>query len=136
MKITSPSQAFHYFHKRLAVEVEEFWALALNSEKEVIESACLFRGTVDLCLFHPRDVFRFAYCCNAAALVVAHNHPSGNAEPSNEDRAVTQQLVEAAKILQVPLVDHLIVAGRTYFSFLEAGEISPNPAAALLPGDR
>jgi DNA repair protein RadC len=136
MILTSPYQAFHYFRKRLDVEVEEFWVVALNSEKAVIDSACLFRGTVDLCLFHPRDVFRFGYRCNAAALLVAHNHPSGNAAPSEQDRAVTQILLAAAEILQLPVLDHLIVAGKTYFSFLEAGELNPNPAAGPWPGGR
>lgn len=136
MKITSPAEAFHFFRKRLQSEVEEFWAVALSSEKDVLEAACIFRGTVDFCLFHPRDVFRFAYRHNAAALIVAHNHPSGTALASKEDRLVTQQLLVAAEILQVPVVDHLILAGKTYFSFLEAGEINPSQAVDLLQGDR
>ena len=124
MKVTTPSQAWHLFKERMQMEVEELWVAALNSEKEVLELACLFRGTVDRCIFHPRDVFRFAYQHNAAALVVAHNHPSGNSHPSPEDREVTSQLLAAARILQIPVVDHLIVTKNAYYSFFKEGELA------------
>jgi DNA repair protein RadC len=133
MKITSPAEAFHFLRKRFRTEVEEFWALALSSEKDVIRAACLFRGTVDFCMFHPRDVFRFAYLHNAASLIVAHNHPSGSALASAEDKTVTQQLLIAAELLQVPIVDHIILGGKTYYSFLEAGELIPLPAVDPSP---
>lgn len=123
MKIVSPAQAHQFFKDRLGREVEEFWVAALNAEKEVIAAACLFRGTVDHCLFHPRDVFRFAYLHNATSIVVAHNHPTGNVRPSREDLHVTGQLLQVAVILQVPLNDHLIVSGSKYYSFLEHGKL-------------
>jgi DNA repair protein RadC len=121
MKITSPELAFRFFKPLLTADIEEFWVAALNTQKAVTAQQCLFRGTVDHCLFHPRDVFRFAYMHNASSLVVAHNHPSGNLEPSDLDRAVTEQLLQIALIMEVPLVDHLILAGGNYFSFLENG---------------
>lgn len=123
MKIISPAQAHRYLQARICTDVEEFWVLALNPQKDLLAAECLFRGTVDVCLFHPRDIFRFAYRHNASTLIVAHNHPSGNLEPSDRDREVTLQLVRAARILQVPVVDHLILAGESYFSFLAAGEL-------------
>ena len=79
MLITSPHVAYEYFRQRIVADVEEFWALALNSEKELLMCSCLFRGTVDNCLVHPRDVFRFALFNNASSLIVAHNHPTGQA---------------------------------------------------------
>src|SRR6185312_5767265 len=85
------------------------------------EAACLFRGTVDGCFFHPRDVFRYAIVHNASALIVAHNHPSGSPRPSPEDIEITRQLEAAGELLQVPIVDHVIITRRGYFSFLEAG---------------
>jgi DNA repair protein RadC len=123
MKITKPGEAFQFFRTRLGSDVEEFWIAALNSEKNVTASTCLFRGTVDHCLFHPRDVFRFACLHNASSIVVAHNHPSGSALPSPEDIFVTEQLLAVAVLLQIPLVDHLIIAGRRYYSFLEDGKL-------------
>lgn len=123
MKITTPREAFHYLRPRLCAEVEEFWVVALSSEKAVIASSCLFRGTVDLCMFHPRDVFRFACVQNASSLLVAHNHPLGAALPSAQDRKVTRQLIRAAKIMEIPVVDHLILTRSDYYSFLQSGEI-------------
>jgi DNA repair protein RadC len=120
MKITSPRSAHDFFKQFLTADIEEFWAAALNSEKEPVAARCLFRGTVDHCLFHPRDVFRFACRHNASALIVAHNHPSGNAQPSPQDLRITRQLVRASSLLEVPVVDHLILAGGGYYSFLES----------------
>ncbi|MGE0528239.1 MAG: JAB domain-containing protein, partial [Bdellovibrionales bacterium] len=94
---------------------------ALNSNKDVIEASCIFRGTVDCCPVHPREIFRFAYIHNASSIVLGHNHPSGTAEPSVEDHTTTKQLLNAAEILQIPIVDHLIVAGERYFSFSMKG---------------
>ena len=83
-----------------------------------------FGGLWTFVLFHPRDVFRFAYRHNASAVIVAHNHPSGCPEPSQEDRQITRQLAAAARILEVPVVDHLILAGNGFYSFLAAGEFA------------
>jgi DNA repair protein RadC len=72
-------------------------------------------------LVHPREVFRIAIALGAAAIVVAHNHPSGDASPSAEDHAVTRQLVAAGRILDLPVHDHIIVGAGCYTSFAEAG---------------
>jgi DNA repair protein RadC len=123
MKITTPKSAFRFFKTRLSKEVEEFWAAALSADKDVTAAACLFRGTVDQCMFHPRDVFRFAILHNASSVMVAHNHPSGNIQPSDADIRVTGQLLSAASLLEMPLTDHLIVGGRRYYSFMQDGRI-------------
>jgi DNA repair protein RadC len=72
-------------------------------------------------LVHPREVFRGAIAEAAAGLIVVHNHPSGHPAPSADDRAVTAQLVEAGRILDLPVHDHVIIGGDRYFSFAEAG---------------
>ncbi|HMN69636.1 MAG TPA: JAB domain-containing protein [Bdellovibrionales bacterium] len=131
MKISTPEEAFRFFNDRLRSEVEEFWAAALNADKRVIRALCLFRGTVDHCTFHPRDVFRFAYMNNASSLVVAHNHPSGNAKPSPQDDEVTRALLFAALLLEVPVVDHLILGRpgqRDYYSYLREGRLRSGSA--------
>ncbi|MEQ1878385.1 MAG: JAB domain-containing protein [Bdellovibrionia bacterium] len=105
----------------LGNEVEEFWAIALGSTKRVIRIQMIFRGTVDACLVHPRDVFRFALTMNASSLLVAHNHPSGDNRPSQEDLALTKRLADAGKLLQIPLIDHLILADDGFFSLADRG---------------
>lgn len=120
-RITDPATAAHFFRRRMNLEIEEVWAAALSSEKKVIAAQCLFRGTVDFCPAHPRDIFRFACLHNAAALIVAHNHPGGSAKPSPEDLYWTERLLTASEILQIPIVDHLIVTKRRHFSFLVRG---------------
>lgn len=123
MTIEHARDAFAYFQPRLPVDVEEFWIATLDAAKHVTASACLFRGTVDHCLFHPRDVFRFACVANASSFLVAHNHPSGDPRPSAHDVAITDQLLTLAALMQIQFVDHLIVAGDRYFSFLEGGKM-------------
>jgi DNA repair protein RadC len=123
MKITSPDTAFQFFKHFLTSDTEEFWAAALNSKKEVVANRCLFRGTVDHCTFHPRDVFRFGYTHNASSLIVAHNHPSGDPRPSPQDLQLTRRLLWAARFLELPVVDHVILAGSIYYSFLEQGKM-------------
>ena len=78
-------------------------------------------GTVDASIARPREVYRFCLLANAAAVLLAHDHPSGNPEPSREDVAVTTQLVEAGRVMGVPVHDHLILTGDGYTSLAERG---------------
>lgn len=93
--------------------------MSLDSGLGVLQSKLLFRGTVDHCLVHPRDVFRFALLSNASFLVVAHSHPHGVITPSREDLKVTVQLKKISSLLKIPLLDHLVVNKTEYFSFAE-----------------
>lgn len=136
MKIAQPKDAFQFFHSRLRGDVEEFWIAALNANKAVTASACLFRGTADHCLFHPRDVFRFALLHNAVSFIVAHNHPSGRIQPSPEDIEVTEQLLTISLIVQIPLTDHLIIGGQRYYSFMEKGRLVLNTTGLGGPSGR
>jgi DNA repair protein RadC len=98
---------------------EEFWAIHLDGKHRVVGMAQVSVGTLTTSLVHPREVFGSAVRLAAAALVVVHNHPSGDPEPSMEDLEVTQRLVEAGKILGIPLLDH-IVSGETSFVSLRS----------------
>jgi DNA repair protein RadC len=102
---------------------EEFHLLCLNSRNGVIREITITRGTLDASLVHPREVFRVAIESAAAALIVVHNHPSGNPEPSEEDLAITRQLVEAGKIIGIPVRDHLVIAGNHHTSMAQRGFI-------------
>ncbi len=101
--------------------VEEFHLLALDTHNRITRDRLITRGILNSSLVHPREVFRAAIAEAAAAVIVVHNHPSGAARPSADDRAVTRQLVEAGRLLDIPVYDHVIVGGDRYFSFAEAG---------------
>ncbi len=101
--------------------VEEFHLLTLDAQNRVTRQALITRGILNSSLVHPREVFRAAIAEAAAGIIVVHNHPSGNPAPSADDKAVTIQLVEAGKLLDMPMYDHVIVGGDRYFSFAEAG---------------
>lgn len=101
--------------------VEEFHVLTLDAQNRITRDLLITRGILNSSLVHPREVFRAAIAEAAASVIVVHNHPSGQPAPSADDRAVTTQLVEAGRVLDVPVYDHVIVGGDQYFSFAEAG---------------
>ena len=120
-EILTAERAYNVLTSVVSSDVEEFWALALGPGKELISSKMLFRGTVDQCLAHPRDVFRFACTNNASSILVAHNHPSGELIPSLEDLRFTRQLIAAAAVMSIPLVDHVILTGKGFTSLRQDG---------------
>ncbi len=121
MELLSSRSAAHFFRKIIgSADVEEFWVIALNPLCKVIKSDMLFRGTVDTCFVHPRDVFRFALLANATSIIVGHNHPSGECEPSRADKELTTRLKQGGDLLQIPLVDHVVITYKGYFSFAES----------------
>ncbi|PIQ78736.1 MAG: hypothetical protein COV79_05080, partial [Parcubacteria group bacterium CG11_big_fil_rev_8_21_14_0_20_41_14] len=109
-EITSPQDAVSFFQKRIGASPQEhFVALFLNTRNGLLGWREISRGTLNANLVHPRETFAPAVQLMAAAIIVAHNHPAGNPEPSREDIAVTKQLRDAGKLLGIPLLDHLIV---------------------------
>ncbi len=121
MRIKNSQIAQRKMRQVISFEIEEFWVMALNSGKQSLALECLFRGTVDACLIHPRDIFRFACKHNASGLIVAHSHPSGDAFPSDMDLLMTEKLMAASEIFQIPILDHLILTKTSYISFLDQG---------------
>jgi DNA repair protein RadC len=93
----------------------------LDSKNGLKKEVELTEGTLNASLVHPREVFKAAIDHLAASVIVVHNHPSGNQQPSNEDIEITRQLVESGKVVGIPLHDHIIVAGDGYTSFAERG---------------
>jgi DNA repair protein RadC len=100
---------------------EAFFVLTLNNKGKVIDKYMVSLGTLTASLVHPREVFRPAVQDGAAAVVFVHNHPSGNPEPSIQDRELTARLLDAAKLLGFQVMDHVIIGDCTYFSFKEHG---------------
>jgi DNA repair protein RadC len=103
---------------------EVFAVMVLDTQNALLATVELSHGTLNASLVHPREVFKAAIDNVGAAVLVVHNHPSGNPEPSGEDIAITHQLAEAGKILGIPLHDHLIVGGNGYVSLAERGLLS------------
>ena len=100
---------------------EHFWSIGLDTKMVVKYVEVVTIGTLDASLVHPREVFRFAIMQGVSSLIIAHNHPSGNIQPSSQDRAVTKALANAGKILGVHLHDHLIIGlNGKRFSFAES----------------
>ena len=97
--------------------------LCLSTKHRVIAYHEVSRGTLDSTLVHPREVFKAALLANAAAIVVSHNHPSGDPSPTMDDLEVTTRLVAAGEILGIVVLDHIVVGDGHYFSFKEAGRL-------------
>ena len=98
---------------------ERFIVFWLDSVNRILGFEVVTEGLLNSSLAHPREDFRGAIVATAASVIVTHNHPSDNPEPSGEDIAITKQLVEAGKIIGIPVHDHIVVAGETYTSFAE-----------------
>ena len=120
-KIGCPADAAAILADLQDEEVEVFVVLALDTRSRVIHRQQVTRGLLDSSLVHPREVFRAAIVAGAAGIILAHNHPSGDPTPSPEDRAVTRQLVAAGQLLDLPVYDHIIIAGTRHVSFSQAG---------------
>jgi DNA repair protein RadC len=102
---------------------EEFWAVLLSTANHPIRELRVTSGTLNSSLVHPRECFAEAIKLHAASVIFLHNHPSGNPEPSQEDLSVTRQLVEAGRILGIPVHDHIIIADTRYVSLAERGQL-------------
>ena len=120
--LTDPASAGRYFSQRLRGRGHEvFAALFLDTRHRALAFEELFQGTVDGAEVHPREVVRRALSHNAAAVIVGHNHPSGDAEPSAADRAVTARLKQALALVEVRLLDHFVVGDGSAVSLASRG---------------
>ena len=98
---------------------EELWVFPLNSVNRLLEPKLITKGILNSSLAHPRECFREAISQSAAAVIFVHNHPSGNPEPSQDDLAITKQLVEAGKVIGIAVHDHIIIAADRFVSFAD-----------------
>ncbi len=102
---------------------EHFWAIGLDTRNKVRYIELVSLGTLNASLVHPREVFRTAVMKAAASIIVGHNHPSGDPQPSEEDLKITRRLSEAAKIMGIELLDHVVIGRNEHVSFKEKGLI-------------
>ncbi|RIN45069.1 RadC family protein [Staphylococcus simulans] len=122
VKINSPQDAADYFLSRMMhLTHEQFEVLFLNSKNIVIRHEVIFVGTLNSSVVHPREVFKAAIKWSSNAIIVVHNHPSGDVTPSKEDIHKTKRLQECGRVLGIELLDHIIIGDAKYLSLVEAG---------------
>jgi DNA repair protein RadC len=120
IQVREPRVIFELMNAELSHSIiERFYVVLLNRKNVVIKYEEVSKGTLDSSLVSPREVFKKAINHSAASIILVHNHPSGNLEPSKEDIKVTEQLYQAGKLLEIPVLDHIIIANNSYTSFLE-----------------
>jgi DNA repair protein RadC len=123
-QLRAPCDVASYLLPRYGARpVEQFGIVLLDTKHRVLKTAILSVGTLDASLVHPREVFREAAGGGAAAIVLFHNHPSGDPTPSAEDLTLTARLVEAGRVMGIDVVDHLVLADARYCSFKEMGRL-------------
>ena len=121
----SSQEIFDYlYHSMRDLNKEIFKVIFLNSQNQIIDTSDLFEGTVNSAAVAPRQIVEQALAHHAAALIFAHNHPSGNCEPSKNDKDITRDLVFAGGTVQIKILDHLIIGNNRYYSFAGEGLIS------------
>lgn len=121
-KITSSRDAFEILYPRMAdFKHEEFWILLLNRANKVIATERISEGGITGTVADPRKIFNVAITCGATSIILCHNHPSGNLQPSNADLELTKKMKEAGKVLDITVFDHLIIGDAKYYSFADEG---------------
>jgi len=124
-KITNPKEIASILRDILMSEdqidqdKEHFWVIGLNSRNVIQYVELVSLGTLDASLVHPREVFRLAIFKGVSHIIVGHNHPSGDTEPSLEDISMTRRLEDAGRIIGIEVVDHIIISGEGFVSFKE-----------------
>lgn len=120
--LSNPRAVYEYLAPRIALlQQEEFHVVLLNAKNRVLDQVVVTGGTLTASLVHPREIFRSAIRRGAHAVILAHNHPSGDPTPSREDREVTLRLIQAGKVIGIEVLDHLVIGDGRYFSFRERG---------------
>lgn len=118
--VNSPETAIMYFQAELeSHEREVFMVLFLDNQNRLIKKEKMFFGTINQTSVYPREIVKLALRCNAASILIAHNHPSGSSEPSDADRIMTARIEEACELMDIRMLDHIIVGKGDYFSFEE-----------------
>ncbi|AUV03500.1 DNA repair protein RadC [Phytobacter ursingii] len=122
--LLSPEMTREFLQSQLTGEEREiFMAIFLDNQNRVLKHCRLFSGTINQVEVHPREIVREAIKVNAAAVILAHNHPSGSAEPSKADRIITERVVKCCQFMDIRVLDHLVIGRGEYVSFAERGWI-------------
>ena len=119
-QITSTSELLNFVHKLQDSDIEKFLILHLDAQNQLV-CIQIMQGTVNQAVVYPREVFKHALLSGASAVILVHNHPSGHPKPSDSDIRLTKTIQEFAKMIDLLVHDHLIIAGERFFSFREEG---------------
>jgi DNA repair protein RadC len=122
-KIRMPSDILPLLQKYANRKQEEFIVITLDGQHALIKIRSITKGLVNRTIAHAREIFRPAILDNAVSIIIAHNHPSGNAEHSPEDDEITKRMKDAGKLLGINVLDHIIISKGGYFSYLESGRM-------------
>lgn len=123
-EIQNSSEAFEYFYARMSdLTHEQFWIMLLNSANNVIKMEQIGVGGLNGTSADPRKIFKIAIENQATAIMLCHNHPSGNVLPSKTDKELTKNVINCGKILDIKVLDHLIIGENRYYSFADHGEM-------------
>lgn len=120
-QINSSFDVFEILRSDFNPAAEGIWILALDCQLRVLSKHMLFRGTVNHCMIHPRDIFRWVILHNASSFILAHNHPSQEALPSEQDLIITRKILKICKLIEIPMEDHVVFTADGYFSMADHG---------------
>lgn len=120
-RYNAPEQISQIFSFLTSESKEYFFTLHLDGKNRILCVDCVSVGSLNQSIVHPRETFKTALLSSAAAIILVHNHPSGDPSPSSEDIAITRRLKEAGEIMGIKVLDHIIVGDREYISFVERG---------------
>lgn len=124
VKLGSPLDVVSFFSAELGhLKVEKFICIFLNTKSEIINWEVISVGSLNASIVHPREVFSRALKRSAASILVLHNHPSGHIAPSKEDLLITERLCEVGRLMGIPLIDHIIIGQKDYYSFKEENKL-------------
>jgi DNA repair protein RadC len=121
--INSAHDIYKLFFSMGRLKKENFKVIFLDSRKKIINDETIFVGSLNASVIHPREVFDLAIRNNAAAVILVHNHPSGDSSPSDEDLEITKQLISSGKILDIEVLDHVIIGNNNYYSLREKEDL-------------
>jgi DNA repair protein RadC len=122
VELSNPGAVYRHLAPKFSeLTQEQFLVILLNAKNHVIDVECVTKGTLTSSLVHPREIFKSAIKRSAHAVILAHNHPSGDPTPSREDREVTRRLIQAGKLIGIEVLDHLVIGDGRYTSFRENG---------------
>lgn len=123
-KITCSRQAYELLRSCIGDKpYEEFWIIMLNKANKIIHKCSISEGGISGTVVDPKKIFKIALDYHSSSIILGHNHPSGNLNPSDSDRKITTKLIQAGKMLEILVIDHLIIGDDSFFSFSDSGEI-------------
>jgi len=123
-KISSSRDAFEIFHSLIGdLPYEEFWMLMLNKANKILQKVRISEGGVSGTVVDPKKIFKIALDHHASSIILGHNHPSGNIQPSEADNKITQKIKDCGMMLDMAVLDHIIIGGEMYYSFADEGAL-------------